>query len=44
MAWRVDIGNETREMSILGVMLYYTNNVNREEYPDFDSWKADMMK
>lgn len=44
MAWRIDLGDTTKECSILGVMLYYANQVNKTEYPDFNSWKADMVK
>ena len=42
--WNLDLGDTIKRMNILEVILYYINTVNKDEYPEFDDWKADMMK
>ena len=42
--WKLDLGEEVKVCSILTVLLYYANNVDKAEYPDFEDWKVDMMK
>lgn len=37
-------GYKEKEMNIMELMLYYATEIDHVEYPDFDSWKADMTR
>ena len=39
--WEVDDG---RKVSILGLMLIYVKEIDKQEYPDFEGWKIDMTR
>lgn len=40
--WSIE--GENGGYSILGLMLYYAENIDKKEYPDFECWKSDMIK
>ena len=42
--WEIDFGEIRKIVSILGLMLVYAESIDKQEYPDFDVWKADMLK
>jgi len=43
--WEIECEVEGRKVvSILGLMCVYVKSINKEDYPDFECWKADMIK
>ena len=40
--WKIE--GENGKYSILGLMLYYVREIDKQEYPDFECWKADMLR
>lgn len=37
-------GYKEKKMDIIALMSYYATEIDHAEYPDFDSWKADMTR
>ena len=42
--WEVDTGDYRKTVSILGLLLIYASDIDKQEYPAFECWKADMIK
>lgn len=42
--WEVDMGDYRKTVSVLGLMLIYARDIDKQEYPDFEGWKADMLR
>lgn len=37
-------GYKEKEFDIIGLINYYATEIDKTEYPDFDGWKADMIR
>jgi len=42
--YEVDFGDYRKVMSPKEICRLYTTEINKTEYPDFDSWMWDMLK
>ena len=42
--WEVDFGESREVVSILGLLLIYARDIDKQEYPEFEDWKIDMLR
>ena len=42
--WEVDMGDYRKTVSILGLLLIYARDIDKQEYPEFEDWKIDMLR